>query len=99
MEFSTIAVFFSQTGEYFDIGVSPTTTIKDVIKYVCESSVIKDKIDPDDYFLALMNYDVVLDDDTIFDKITACGMENPDYQVRMKTLKRRDIVRLPYWNI
>ncbi|CAF4587942.1 unnamed protein product, partial [Rotaria magnacalcarata] len=38
--------------------------------------------------------EVVLDDDKTFEEITSHGIENPDYQVCMKTSKLGEIVDL-----
>ncbi|CAF4484725.1 unnamed protein product [Rotaria sp. Silwood1] len=94
MELTTIEVRFKQTGEHFHVPVSNTTTVKDIIKYVCENSVISAKIDYNNYFLALLNIEHELKDDSIFEEIRPRSIENPDYQVRMKTPKRGDMATL-----
>ncbi|CAF5137695.1 unnamed protein product, partial [Rotaria magnacalcarata] len=82
------------TGEHFNVPVSSKTTIKDIIKYVCEKSIIRGKIDYNDYYLVLLNEEDVLDEEKAFEEITSHGIENPDYQVCMKTSKLGEIVDL-----
>ncbi|CAF3316139.1 unnamed protein product [Rotaria socialis] len=94
MESRTIIVRFRHTGEHFYVPVLSTTTIKDIIKYVCEKSIIQGEIDYNDYYLVLLNKEDVLDDDKTFEEITSHGIENPDYQVCMKTSKLGEIVDL-----
>lgn len=94
MESSTIQVRFRKTGEHFHVPVSSTTTIKDIIKYVCEKSIDWEKIDYNNYFLALLNNDLALHDDSLFEEVRPYRIENPDYQVRMKTPKRGNMVTL-----
>lgn len=94
MESRTIVVRFKQSGEHFNVPVSSTTTIKDIIKYVCEQSIISPTIDYNNYYLVLLNNEDILNDDEIFEEITSLRIENPDYQLCMKTAKRGEMVNL-----
>ncbi|CAF4112277.1 unnamed protein product [Adineta steineri] len=47
-----IRVFFKRTGESINVPVSLTITIKDIIKYACEKSVLKAEIDYNNYCLS-----------------------------------------------
>ncbi|CAF3427362.1 unnamed protein product [Rotaria socialis] len=94
MQSRTIIVRFRHTGEHFIVPVSSNTMIKDIIKYVCEQSIIHGKIDYNDYYLVLLNKEAVLDDDKTFGEMTSYEIENPDYQVCMKTSKLGEIVDL-----
>ena len=93
MESKTIEVRFKQTGEHFSVPVTSTTTIKDIIKYVCDQSVISAKIDYNNYYLVLLNNEKILDDDRIFEEIRPLRIENPDYQVCMRTARMVDLLR------
>jgi hypothetical protein len=93
MESGTIEVRFKQTGEHFSVPVASATTIKDIIKYVCEKSIISAKIDYNNYYLVLLNNQNILDDDKIFEEIRPLWIENPDYQLCRKTATMVDLLR------
>jgi len=93
MESKTIEVRFKQTGEHFSVPVTSTTTIKDIIKYVCEQSISSAKIDYNNYYLVLLNNEDILNDDKIFEEIRPLGIENPDYQLCRKTATIVDLLR------
>ncbi|CAF1547308.1 unnamed protein product [Rotaria sordida] len=94
MESATIEVRFKQTGETISVPVSSTSTMKDIIKYVCKESVCREEIDYNNYYLILLNNQEMLDDDKTFEEIQAISRENPDFQLCMKTAIREQIMRL-----
>ncbi|CAF4009580.1 unnamed protein product [Rotaria sp. Silwood1] len=85
MESTIIEVRFRQTGETIHVPVSSTSTVKDIIKCVCEESVCREQIEYDNYYLVSLNKKIMLDDSQTFDEIQVLSRENPDFQVCMKT--------------
>ena len=81
---TTIAVYFKQTGERIDVPVSLTSTVVDIIKYVCNNSEKRTNIDYDDYYLSLNNVEL-LDNHKTLREINALEMDEPHFQLCMKT--------------
>ncbi|UJR24241.1 hypothetical protein I4U23_027208 [Adineta vaga] len=84
MSLIKIPVHFKQTGEIFDVEVSPQSTPTDIIKNVCARSVITDKIDWHDYYLTLNNTEL-LDDHQTLQENSVFRTTNPQFQQRLKT--------------
>jgi hypothetical protein len=56
---NTIHIRFKATGEHFDIPYRLQTTIDELIEYVCKHSTVLSNTNPDDYYMAINNSDVL----------------------------------------
>jgi hypothetical protein len=56
---NTLYIRFKATGEFFNIPYQLQTTIHELIEYVCTHSTIVSKRNPNDYYLAINNSDML----------------------------------------
>jgi hypothetical protein len=61
----TIPIYFKATGEHFDVSYQLQTTIHQLIEYVCRHSVVLSNTNPDDYYMAINNNDILDDHRTV----------------------------------
>jgi hypothetical protein len=99
MACGTIEVHFKQTGERIDVPVCSGSTVTDIIRYVCTQSTLSTKIACNDYYLVLLNNSEMLDDDKTVEETKILTIENPKFQLCMKTAIREQIMALSRWNL
>jgi hypothetical protein len=78
----TLPIYFKATGEHFDVSYRMQTTIYELIEYVCSHSVELSTPNPNDYYMAINNNDMLDDHQTVeetglnqsnrFNSLTVC---------------------------
>ncbi|UJR17839.1 hypothetical protein I4U23_004738 [Adineta vaga] len=89
---ATIKVYVKRTGETIHVPITLVSTVRDVIKYVCENSVCDATSDYDDYFLAgaSLENEQMLDHNTKLEDMKESLAENLEFQLCMKTSKESE---------
>ncbi|CAF1221747.1 unnamed protein product [Adineta steineri] len=87
-----IKVFFEQFGETIDVPVSSVSTIEDVIKYVCQTSVCSMNIDYNHYYLFSKKNDDPFDNDKKLEETNILAVDDYDLRLKMKTAIREQMM-------
>ncbi|CAF1185887.1 unnamed protein product [Adineta steineri] len=80
----TIKVFFEQFGETVYVPMSLVSTIEDVIKYVCQTSLRTMDIDYNNYYLASKKNDEMLDNNKTLEEANILAIDDPDLRLSLK---------------
>ncbi|UJR17840.1 hypothetical protein I4U23_004739 [Adineta vaga] len=89
-----IKVYVKRTGEIIYVPMKLVSTVRDVIKYVCEKSICNAKMDYNNYYLISSKNDQMLYDDQILDEMSIRCEESFEFKLCVKAAMRQQIITL-----
>lgn len=87
---STLPIHFKATGEHFDVPYELQTTISQLIEYVCKHSVFLPNSNPESYYMAMNDSDLLSAHQTVEQR----GLDQPNrYRYLSVCIKTRILIQ------